>query len=548
MFYHGTELHEFIPSEHLCDWVTNAVRSTTRLCHEALLICNAVPQPWSSQLVEFTIHLYFSSKCMELRCPTLSKNESVQRVLKEINRRLNPYEDIPDYISSLAFMGMRNVTLQSALLYATLNSNWTQEALRDKNSDIFKHTKTLLQHEIVLLVQLPTAYKFSATNLQLLHSNFNGSTVADRVNSDTVIEFKFTAHSGYQNRMWQKLFYHGSGLHELSPNEHLCEWITDALRSTNGPCHESLLTCNAVPQPWSPRDIPDYISSLAFLGIKNVTLQSALLYVTLNSNWTHQALQDKNSEIFKHAKTLLQHELQKMLLFQHLQNRIIQMDIKNIGLTQTSSATAYIRLFTRVTDPKLMNPTFLSRDLRELIHFMEHTQFIALRKIDVQNNYYILELRIEYKELSEQKRKQLNDKDSHLYQIILHRSTVQTNMAIQACKWGNMIQNITVQLQGTNNSSESISQTALLVMSVDRVNLYGSNLNINHLVNCIIDGFEQEQYSRIIRNIDIKDHAQFPCIAINSADAWIFSSTTYWYNANRSEKPSSCNRPLDIAA
>ncbi|KAF7257799.1 hypothetical protein EG68_04994 [Paragonimus skrjabini miyazakii] len=319
------------------------MKSTTRLCHEALLTCNTVPQPWSSQLVEFTIHLYLSSKCVKLRCPTLSKNESVQRLLKEINRRLNPYEDIPGYISSLAFMGMRNVTLQSALLYATLNSNWTQEALRDKNSDIFKRTKTLLQHE-----------------------------------------------------------------------------------------------------------------------------------------------------------------LQKLILFQRLQNHIIQMDIKNIGLTQTSSATAYIRLFIRATNPKFMNPTFLNRNFRELTNFMEHTQFIALRKLDMQNNYYILELRIEHKELSDQKRNQLEDKDSRLYQIMLHRSTVQTNAAIQACKWGNMIQNMTVQLQGTNNSSESISQTALLVMSVDRVNPYRSNLNINHLVNCIIDGFEQEQYSRIIRNIDIK--------------------------------------------
>ncbi|KAF5396064.1 hypothetical protein PHET_11355 [Paragonimus heterotremus] len=180
------------------------------------------------------------------------------------------------------------------------------------------------------------------------------------------------------------------------------------------------------------------------------------------------------------------------------------MDIKNIGSTQTGSATAYIRLYIRANDPKAVNPTFLSRNFRESVHFMEHTKFTVLRKIDVQDNHYILELRIEYKELSKQKLKQLNDKDSRLYQIMLHRSTVQTNAAIQACKWGNMIQNITVQLQGTNNSSDSTSQTALVVIGVDWANLYRSNLNINHLVNCIIDGFEQEQYSRIVGNIDIK--------------------------------------------
>ncbi|KAF7233933.1 hypothetical protein EG68_12434 [Paragonimus skrjabini miyazakii] len=139
-----------------------------------------------------------------------------------------------------------------------------------------------------------------------------------------------------------------------------------------------------------------------------------------------------------------------MVLFQHLQNRIMQMDIKNIGLVQTDSATAYIRLFIRAIDPKTMNLAFLDRNFRELIHFMEHTQFVALRKIDVQNNHYILELKTEYKELSERKLKQLNDKDSRLFRIIFHRSTVQ--------------------------------------------------------------------------------------------------STTCWFNFNRSEKPNSCNRPLDISA
>ncbi|KAF8562362.1 hypothetical protein P879_11843, partial [Paragonimus westermani] len=60
---------------------------------------------------------------------------------------------------------------------------------------------------------------------------------------DTVIKLKFTVHSSDQNQLWQKLFYHGSELHELLPNERLCEWVVNALRYTTGACHEALLTC-----------------------------------------------------------------------------------------------------------------------------------------------------------------------------------------------------------------------------------------------------------------------------------------------------------------
>ncbi|KAF8564430.1 hypothetical protein P879_11207, partial [Paragonimus westermani] len=118
--------------------------------------------------------------------------------------------------------------------------------------------------------------------------------------------------------------------------------------------------------------------------------------------------------------------------------------------------------------------------------------------------FYILELRIEHGELSGEEREQLNDEDSRLYEIMLHRSQVQTNAAIRACEWGNMIQNLTVQLQGTNNSPDSNSQTALLTMNIDRARLYSSNLSTNQLLNCVIDGFEQEQYSGIINNLDVE--------------------------------------------
>ncbi|KAF8570613.1 hypothetical protein P879_04917 [Paragonimus westermani] len=246
------------------------------------------------------------------------------------------------------------------------------------------------------------------------------------------------------------------------------------------------------------------MSSLTFVGRRNVTLQSALLYVTLNSSWTGEALRDENSDTFKKTKKLVQHELKKMILFQRLENHIIQVDVKNIAFSQTNSATAYIRLFIRATDPKAMNPTQLTRRFRILVNFMENIKFIVLRKVATEKTFYILELRIEHGELSGEERKQLNDEDSRLYEIMFHRSQVQTNAAIWACEWGNMIQNLTVQLQGTNNSPDSNSQTALLTMNIDRATLYSSNLKTDHLLNCVIDGFEQEQYSGIINNLDVK--------------------------------------------
>ncbi|KAF8564332.1 hypothetical protein P879_11345 [Paragonimus westermani] len=100
LFYHGTQLRELLPNERLCKWFVNALRSTTGVCHEALLTCTAAPQPWNPQLAEFAIRLYFSSKCVQLRCPTLSNGKSVQQLLEFVNRRLNPRNT-----SSLTFVG-----------------------------------------------------------------------------------------------------------------------------------------------------------------------------------------------------------------------------------------------------------------------------------------------------------------------------------------------------------------------------------------------------------------------------------------------------------
>ncbi|KAF8563938.1 hypothetical protein P879_11166 [Paragonimus westermani] len=122
---------------------------------------------------------------------------------------------------------------------------------------------------------------------------------------------------------------------------------------------------------------------------------------------------------------------------------------------------------------------------------------ICLYVTDHLQNYYILELRIEHGELSGEERKQLDDKGSRLY-------NVGTNAAIRVCKWGYMIQDITVRLQDISSSSDSTSQTALLVINLDRTALYSTNLSTEYLVNCIADGFEQEQYSGIIDNIDVK--------------------------------------------
>ncbi|KAF8570614.1 hypothetical protein P879_04918, partial [Paragonimus westermani] len=391
-----------------CKTIADALRSTTGACHEALLTCTAAPQPWNPRLAEFAIRLYFSSKCVQLHCPTLSNEEGVQRLLELINHWLNPYNLIPDYTSSLTFVG------EILLCPCDVNTNY-------------------------------------------LTSNY------------------------------------------IEDVTHICfsnECITVA---------NALLT------------------------------SGALLYVTLNSEWTNEALRNKKTHVFKRTEKLLQHEvghftteaceqtstisliillspvsntqLQKMILFQRLEGNIIQVDMKDIKFEQTNSATSYIRLFIRGTDPNELNPTHLNQKFRGLMNFVGHTKFIALRTAGTKKNHYTLELRIEHGELSEEKKKQLNDKNSRLYKIMLRRSKVQTNAAIRACKWGHMIQDITVQLQGTSSSSNSTSQTALLVMSLDRTALYSSNLSIEYLMNCIADGFEQEQYSGIIDNIDVKGNA-----------------------------------------
>ncbi|KAF8564333.1 hypothetical protein P879_11346 [Paragonimus westermani] len=196
-----------------------------------------------------------------------------------------------------------------------------------------------------------------------------------------------------------------------------------------------------------------------------------------------------------------------MILFQRLESNVIQVDMKDIKFEQTNSATAHIRLFIRGSDTNELNTTHLNQKFLKEINFMGHTQFSALRKIVTKNhlqNYYILELRIEHGELSGEERKQLDDKGSRLHKIMLYRLQVQVNAAIRACEWGNVIQKVTVHLRGTSNSSAPISQAALLFISLDRTAFYSSNLSIEYLMNCIADGFEQEQYSGIIDNIDVK--------------------------------------------